>query len=55
MSDDITLDQQAAVLLELMNIRPYDLARMIEKYPALQKSWESFIINYHICLTDKEL
>ena len=26
---------------------------MVEKYPALRKSWEAFIIDYNVCLANE--
>jgi hypothetical protein len=28
----------------------YRLKQMIERWPAMRKSWESFIIDYNVCL-----
>lgn len=29
----------------------YRLKQMIERWPAMRKSWEAFIIDYHMCLS----
>jgi len=30
------------------------LKQMIDRWPAMRKSWEAFIIDYHICLSTLE-
>ena len=32
----------------------FRLEQMIERWPAMRKSWEAFIIDYHMCLSTLE-
>ena len=55
MYDDgpITIDDQQIIYKTINKISPWRLAEMLRKYPALTKSWEAFIIDYNICLSNE--
>jgi hypothetical protein len=52
--DDIfTQEDQQKIVRRLNEISAWRLQEMISKYPTLKKSWESFLIDYHICLSNE--
>jgi hypothetical protein len=52
--DDIfTQEDQQKIVRRLNEISAWKLQEMIVKYPTLKKSWESFLIDYHICLSNE--
>jgi len=52
--DDIfTQEDQQKIVRRLNEISAWKLQEMISKYPTLKKSWESFLIDYHICLSNE--
>ena len=52
--DDIfTQEDQQKIVRRLNEISAWRLQEMIVKYPTLKKSWESFLIDYHICLSNE--
>ena len=44
--DDIPFDHQC-----FNKVSQWRLKQMIKRWPAMQKSWEAFIIDYHVCLS----
>jgi|LauGreDrversion4_2_1035121.scaffolds.fasta_scaffold1572090_2 hypothetical protein len=50
---DSDLDRQQDIAKRLNEISTWRLSEMIKKYPALAKSWEYFLIDYHICLSNE--
>lgn len=55
MYDDgpITIDDPIVRYKTFDAVSWYRLKDMVEKYPALQKSWEAFIIDYNVCLANE--
>jgi hypothetical protein len=52
--DDLfTQEDQQKIVRRLNEISAWKLQEMIVKYPTLKKSWESFLIDYHICLSNE--
>lgn len=52
--DDIfSIDDQNNTVRRLNEISPWRLPEMLKKYPTLKKSWEIFLIDYHICLSNE--
>lgn len=49
------LDCQTEVLQTLNKLVAYELTDMLIKYPFLKNSWDAFVVNYNICLSEKEL
>ena len=50
----ITIDDQMVVVKTLNGISAWRLAEMINKYPTLKKSWESFLIDYNVCFSNEQ-
>ena len=46
----ITIDDPIVQYKTFDNVSWYRLKQMIERWPAMRKSWESFIIDYNVCL-----
>lgn len=51
--EDYSIEKQAN-WLETYRMDPITLGRMIEKYPALQKSWSEFKLVYELCRSQDE-
>jgi hypothetical protein len=51
--EDLNLDKQTKWLIEY-KMDPIQLGRMIDKYPALQKSWNDFKLVYELCRSEDE-
>jgi hypothetical protein len=48
-------DADWAIVREFNQIRPSELVEMIERFPAIKISWESFLINYKLCQQEIEI
>jgi hypothetical protein len=48
----ITIDDPIIAYKSFRQVSHYRLKEMCEKYPALRKSWEAFIIDYNVCLSN---
>jgi hypothetical protein len=48
-----TQEDQQKIVRRLNEISAWRLQEMIVNYPTLKKSWESFLIDYHICLSNE--
>lgn len=46
----ITIDDPMISYKTFDNVSWYRLKEMIERWPAMRKSWEAFIIDYNVCL-----
>jgi len=46
----ITIDDPIVHYKTFDAVSWYRLKQMIERYPTMRKSWESFIIDYNVCL-----
>jgi hypothetical protein len=51
--EDYSIEKQAN-WLGTYKMDPITLGRMIEKYPALQKSWSEFKLVYELCRSQDE-
>lgn len=45
-----SIDEQTDIRRLLNTVLPWQLSEMITKYPALKSSWNTFIMNYNMCL-----
>lgn len=52
--EDYSIEKQAG-WLETYRLDPITLGRMIEKYPALQKSWKDFKLVYELCRSQYDI
>ena len=52
--EDHSLDKQTSWLTEY-KLDPITVGRMCEKYPALQKSWNEFILVYQLCRSQDDI
>jgi hypothetical protein len=50
----ITIDDPIVAYKTFNKVSWWQLKDMIKKYPALQKSWEAFIIDYNVCLANEQ-
>ena len=46
----IAIDDPIVQYKTFDNVSWYRLKTMIERWPAMRKSWEAFIIDYNVCL-----
>ena len=51
--DIFSIENQNNILQRLREIDAWRLNAMVQKYPTLKKSWEIFLIDYHICLSNE--
>jgi hypothetical protein len=49
----ITIDDPIIAHKTFHQVSHYRLKEMCAKYPALRKSWEAFIIDYNVCLSNE--
>lgn len=49
----ITIEDPIVAYKTFRQVSHHRLVQMCEKYPALRKSWEGFIIDYNVCLSNE--
>ena len=49
----ITIEDPIVAYKTFRQVSHYRLKEMCTKYPALRKSWEAFIIDYNVCLSNE--
>jgi hypothetical protein len=49
----VTIDDPIVAYKTFRQVNHHRLVQMCEKYPALRKSWEGFIIDYNVCLSNE--
>ncbi len=47
----ITIDDPIVHYKTFNSVNWYRLKEMIERWPTMRKSWEAFIIDYNVCLS----
>jgi len=46
-------EEQNAIVRSLWQIEVWRLRSMMEKYPTLKNSWQTFLTTYNICLSNE--
>lgn len=49
----VTINDPIVAYKTFRQVSHHRLVQMCEKYPALRKSWEGFIIDYNVCLSQE--
>lgn len=49
----VTIDDPIVAYKTFNKVSWWRLKDMVKKYPTLQKSWEAFIIDYNVCLSNE--